>query len=75
MNLPLAWDNVVAYSLQIGLLVGLAASFPRVLRLRQPGELLFWQAAAGCVPGAASGAAVETGNRDRAGRFRRHRFR
>ena len=28
MNYGLAWNNVVAYSLQIGLLVGLAAFVP-----------------------------------------------
>ncbi len=43
MNLPLAWDNVVAYSLQVGLLVGLTAFIPSLLRLRQPkAKLWFW---------------------------------
>jgi beta-lactamase regulating signal transducer with metallopeptidase domain len=43
MNLSLAWDNVVTYSLQVGLLVGLTAFIPAVLRLRQPkAKLWFW---------------------------------
>jgi len=43
MNYPLIWDNVVAYSLQIGLLVGLAAFVPSLLRLRLPaGRLAYW---------------------------------
>jgi len=36
MNTALAWENVVAYSLQIGLLVGVASLVPAVLRLRLP---------------------------------------
>ena len=36
MNLQLIWDNLVAYSMQIGLLVGLAAFVPTALRLRLP---------------------------------------
>ena len=44
MNWHLLFDNFVAYSLQIGLLVGVAAVIPAVLRLRQPGaKLLYWQ--------------------------------
>ncbi len=43
MNYPLIWDNLVAYSMQIGLLVGLAAFVPGVLRLRLPaGRLAYW---------------------------------
>jgi TonB family protein len=43
MNISLAWDNLVAYSLQIGLLVGLAAFIPTALRLRQPkARLVYW---------------------------------
>ncbi len=44
MNLQLIWDNLVAYSLQIGLLVGLAAFVPAALRLRLPAvRLAYWQ--------------------------------
>ncbi len=44
MTWGLTFDNVVAYSLQIGMLVGVAAVVPTVLRLRQPGaKLLYWQ--------------------------------
>ncbi len=44
MNLQLIWDNLVAYSLQIGLLVGLAAFVPAALRLRLPAvKLAYWQ--------------------------------
>jgi TonB family protein len=40
----LAFDNLVAYSLQIGMLVGVAAVVPTLLRLRQPGaKLVYWQ--------------------------------
>jgi len=43
MSLNLIWANVVAYSLQIGLLVGLAAFVPAALRLRLPGaRLVYW---------------------------------
>jgi TonB family protein len=43
MNLQLVWDNLVAYSMQIGLLVGLAAFLPAVLRLRLPASrLAYW---------------------------------
>jgi TonB family protein len=43
MSTQLIWDNLVAYSLQIGLLVGLAAFVPAVLRLRLPGaKLVYW---------------------------------
>ncbi len=44
MNLQLIWDNLVAYSMQIGLLVGLAAFVPAALRLRLPAvRLAYWQ--------------------------------
>jgi TonB family protein len=43
MNSQLLWDNLVAYSLQIGLLVGLAAFVPAALRLRLPASrLAYW---------------------------------
>ncbi|HEV2444959.1 MAG TPA: TonB family protein [Candidatus Sulfopaludibacter sp.] len=43
MSAAMLWDNVVAYSLQIGLLVGLAAFVPAALRLQVPrARLLFW---------------------------------
>ena len=42
MSTALAWDNLVAYSLQIGLLVGLAAFIPTALRLKQPHARLFY---------------------------------
>jgi TonB family protein len=43
MSVNLIWANLVAYSLQIGLLVGLAAFVPAVLRLRLPGaKLVYW---------------------------------
>ncbi|HEY2018853.1 MAG TPA: M56 family metallopeptidase [Bryobacteraceae bacterium] len=43
MSTQLLWDNVVAYSLQIGLLVGLAAFVPTILRLRLPAaRLIYW---------------------------------
>ena len=43
MNTALAWENVVAYSLQIGLLVGLASLIPALLRLRLPkARLAYW---------------------------------
>ncbi len=44
MSAKLIWDNLITYSLQIGLLVGLAAFVPAVLRLRMPrARLLYWQ--------------------------------
>jgi TonB family protein len=43
MSINLIWANLVAYSLQIGLLVGLAAFVPAALRLRPPGaRLVYW---------------------------------
>jgi len=44
MNTSLVFANLVNYSLQIGMLVGLAAFVPTLLRLRQPGgKLVYWQ--------------------------------
>lgn len=44
MSWHLLFDNLVAYSLQIGMLVGVGAVIPTVLRLRQPGaRLIYWQ--------------------------------
>ena len=43
MSVNLIWANLVAYSLQIGLLVGLAAFVPAALRVRLPGaRLVYW---------------------------------
>jgi beta-lactamase regulating signal transducer with metallopeptidase domain len=43
MNSQLVWDNLVAYSMQIGLLVGLAALIPTALGLRLPASrLAYW---------------------------------
>lgn len=43
MSWGMLWDNVVAYSLQVGLLVGLAAFLPALLRLKMPrARLLYW---------------------------------
>lgn len=43
MNTALVWGNVVAYSLQIGLLVGLASVVPGLLRLQLPkARLMYW---------------------------------
>jgi TonB family protein len=43
MSTGLVLNNLVSYSLQIGMLVGLAAFVPALLRLRQPGaRLLYW---------------------------------
>ena len=42
-NSSLLFNNLVAYSMQIGLLVGLAAFVPTILRLRLPGvKLAYW---------------------------------
>jgi TonB family protein len=44
MSAGLLWGNIVAYSLQIGLVVALAAFLPAALHLRMPrARLLFWQ--------------------------------
>ena len=43
MELSLAWNNLLTYCLQVGLLVGLLAFVPALLRLRAPGaRLLYW---------------------------------
>jgi TonB family protein len=43
MSSGLLWSNLIAYSLQIGLLVGVAAFAPAVLRLRSPrAKLVYW---------------------------------
>ncbi|MGO9256806.1 MAG: TonB family protein [Bryobacteraceae bacterium] len=43
MNYQLMWNNLVLYSLQIGLLVGVAALVPAALRLRVPrARLAYW---------------------------------
>lgn len=43
MTAKFFWDNLIAYSLQIGLLVALAAFVPAILRLRLPGaKLIYW---------------------------------
>jgi TonB family protein len=44
VNATLVWNNAVTYFLQMGLLVGLAALAPPLLRLRLPGaKLAFWR--------------------------------
>src|SRR6266536_4418140 len=44
MSEDLVWKNLVAYCLQIGLLVGLASFVPAALRLRMPrAKLAYWQ--------------------------------
>src|SRR4051812_35414043 len=44
MNTYLIWSNLVTYSMQVGMLVGLAAFIPNLLRLRLPSaRLAFWQ--------------------------------
>jgi len=43
MSTGLLFNNLVSYSLQIGMLVGLAGFVPSLLRLRQPGaRLVYW---------------------------------
>jgi TonB family protein len=43
MNWRMVWDNFVTYSMQIGLLIGLAAFIPTLLRLRVPRvRLAYW---------------------------------
>ncbi len=43
MSAGLILNNLVSYSLQIGMLVGLAAFVPALLRLKQPGaRLVYW---------------------------------
>jgi TonB family protein len=44
VNTGLIWDNLLTYSFQIGLVVGLAGFVPSLLRLRWAGaKLIFWQ--------------------------------
>ena len=44
MSVSQLWNNIVTYALQIGLLVGLGALAPALLRLRMPrARLLCWQ--------------------------------
>ena len=44
MDMTQIWNNIVAYSLQIGLVVGVAAALPAILRLKTPhARLLYWQ--------------------------------
>ena len=44
MTSRLLWDNFVTYSMQVGLLIGLAAFIPTAIRLRMPrARLAFWQ--------------------------------
>jgi hypothetical protein len=44
MSAAQVWSNVLAYSLQIGLLVGLGALAPAILRVKMPrARLLYWQ--------------------------------
>ena len=45
MSIYLIWSNLVTYSMQVGMLVGLAAFIPNLLRLRLPGARLAWAAA------------------------------
>ena len=43
MSPHLIWDNLVSYSMQIGLLIGLAAFVPTLVRLRPPNvKLAYW---------------------------------
>jgi TonB family protein len=43
MQPSLAWNNLLTYSLQVGLLVGLLAFVPAIFRLRAPrARLLYW---------------------------------
>jgi TonB family protein len=43
MNWRLLWDNFVTYGMQIGLLIGLAAFVPTLLRIRLPrARLAYW---------------------------------
>ena len=43
MQPTLAWNNLLTYSLQVGLLVGLLAFVPSIFRLRAPrARLLYW---------------------------------
>ena len=43
MNWRMLWDNFVVYAMQIGLLIGLAAFVPALIRLRMPqARLAYW---------------------------------
>ena len=64
MSPQLIWDNLVAYSMQIGLLVGLAAFVPAVLRLRLPARgwptgTSCWSPACCCPPSGPGSQAVD----------------
>src|SRR5579862_7083542 len=44
MNMTQVWSNIIAYAVQIGLVVGIGATLPALLRLKAPrARLLFWQ--------------------------------
>ncbi len=44
MSTALVWSNILAYSLQVGLLVAVAAFVPALVRMRAAGaRLLYWQ--------------------------------
>src|ERR1019366_9435340 len=44
MSTALVWSNILAYSLQVGLLVAVAAFVPSLVRMRAAGaRLLYWQ--------------------------------
>jgi len=44
MSTTLVWSNILAYSLQVGLLVAVAAFVPALVRMRAAGaRLLYWQ--------------------------------
>ncbi|HEY4087249.1 MAG TPA: M56 family metallopeptidase [Bryobacteraceae bacterium] len=44
MKAELIWSDLLAYSLQVGLLVGIGAAIPALFRIRAPrARLLFWQ--------------------------------
>ncbi len=44
MSLVLVWSNILAWSLQAGLVVGIGALAPEILKLRMPrARLLYWQ--------------------------------
>jgi hypothetical protein len=44
MKAELIWSDVLAWSLQVGLLVGIGAAIPALFRIRAPrARLLFWQ--------------------------------
>ncbi|MFY9727278.1 MAG: M56 family metallopeptidase [Bryobacteraceae bacterium] len=44
MNTTLVWNNILAYSLQVGLMVAVAAFLPALVRMRAAGaRLIYWQ--------------------------------